>query len=62
VEDVQFSPHVGLSDHKAETACEPVGPPYPTAGDVLAKIGGVIAICLGLALVANLLITPPPGV
>jgi hypothetical protein len=35
-------------------------PLHPTPGEVLTKIAGVIAICLGLALLAHLLIAPPP--
>jgi hypothetical protein len=57
VEEVQFGPNAGLSDHSQEQQIRQ----FPTPGDVLAKIAGVIAICLGLALVAQLLIAPPPG-
>ncbi len=33
----------------------------PTPGEVLTQIGAVIAICLGLGLLAQLLIVAPPG-
>ena len=58
MEKVQFGPHAGLSDSTQEQEAHP----YPTPGELLAKVAGVIAICLGLALVAQLLIAPPPGV
>lgn len=61
MEEVHFSPHAGLSDNDADTRDTQHARPYPTPGDVFAKIAGVIAICLGLALVAQLLIPPPPG-
>lgn len=59
--EVQFGPHAGLADNDAETTNKRDPRPYPTPCDVLAKVAGVIAICLGLALVAQLLIPPPPG-
>ena len=58
MEKVQFGPHAGLSNNTYEQQANP----YPSPGEVLAKVAGVIAICLGLALVAQLLIAPPPGV
>ncbi len=58
MQKVQFGPHAGLSDNTQEQQVQP----GPTPGEVLTKIAGVIAICLGLALVAQLLIAPPPGV
>jgi hypothetical protein len=61
MEEVQFGPHIGLSDNDADVAREQRGRPYPTPGDALVRIAGVIAICLALALVAQLLIPPPPG-
>ncbi|HLY90455.1 MAG TPA: hypothetical protein VKQ27_15845 [Acetobacteraceae bacterium] len=61
MEEVQFGPRAGLSDNAADAAREQHTHPYPTPGGVLAKIAGVIAICLGLALLAQLLIPPPPG-
>jgi hypothetical protein len=61
VQEVQFGPHVELSGDAADTAREQQANPYPTPGAVLAKVAGVIAICLGLALLAQLLIPPPPG-
>jgi hypothetical protein len=57
VENIQFGPHAGLSDNAQEQRPRV----HPTAGEALAKIAGVIAICLGLALVAQLLLAPPPG-
>ncbi|HTI82352.1 MAG TPA: hypothetical protein VL614_18025 [Acetobacteraceae bacterium] len=60
-QEVQFGQHAGLSDDAADTAHERQANPYPTPGAVLAKIAGVIAICLGLALLVQLLIPPPPG-
>lgn len=61
MEKVQFSPHAGLSGNDAGTTNQQHTRPYPTPGDVLAKIAGVIAICLGLALAAQLLIPLPPS-
>ena len=61
MEEVRFGPHAGLSDNAADAAREQPGHPYPTPGGVLAKIAGVIAFCLSLALLAQLLIPPPPG-
>lgn len=61
MEERRFDPHAGLSDYDAGTTSKQSSPPYPTPGDVLAKIAGVIAICLGLALIAQLVIPPPPG-
>jgi hypothetical protein len=57
VEEVQFGPDAGLSDQSQKQERHQI----PTPGDVLARIACVIAICLGLALVAQLLIAPPPG-
>jgi hypothetical protein len=54
VEKVHFGTHAGVPDSESMREM------HPTPGEVLAKIAGVIAICLGLALLAHLLITPPP--
>ncbi len=57
MEEVRVGPHTGLSDNSQQQQARR----YPTPGEALAKIAIVIAICLGLALVAQLLIAPPPG-
>ena len=59
VKDVPFDLHAG--DTTADPTNRQYNHPYPTPGEVLAEIAGVIAICLGLALLAQLLIPPPPG-
>jgi hypothetical protein len=61
VEELQLGPHAGLSDNDADTPSKQHDRPYPTPGDVLAEIARVIAVCLGLALLAQLVIPPPPG-
>lgn len=62
MQEIQFGPHTSLSDHDADTTTKQRSRPYPTPGNVPAEIACIIAICLGLALVAQLLISPPPGV
>ena len=58
--DIQFGTHAGLPSDDAENKRETHEIRlHPTPGEVLAKIAGVIAICLGLALLAHLLIAPP---
>jgi hypothetical protein len=60
VNDIQFGTHAGLPSVDAQTMQETHEIRlHPTPGEVLAKIAGVIAICLGLALLAHLLIAPP---
>lgn len=59
MEKVQFGTHAGLPDSDSMRETHEI-PLYPTPGEVLAKISGVIAICLGLALLIHLLIAPPP--
>lgn len=61
MEELQFGPHAGLSDTDVDTTSKQHDRPYPTPGEVLAEIARVIAICLGLALLAQLVIPPPPG-
>jgi hypothetical protein len=62
VNDIQFGAHAGLPSNSAEaTRTTQDITLHPTPREVLAKIAGVIAICLGLALLAHLLITAPPG-
>ena len=59
MEKVHFGTHAGVPDSESMREMHEI-PLHPTPGEVLAKIAGVIAICLGLALLAHLLITPPP--
>lgn len=59
MDKVRFGTHVGLPDSESMRETHDI-PPYPTPGEVLAKVAGVIAICLGLMLLAHLLIAPPP--
>jgi hypothetical protein len=59
VDKVQFGTHAGLPDSDSMRETHEI-PLHPTPGELLTKIAGVIAICLGLALLAHLLIAPPP--
>lgn len=55
----QFGARARLPDSESMRETYEI-PLHPTPGEVLAKIAGAIAICLGLALLAHLLIAPLP--
>jgi hypothetical protein len=59
VDKVHFGTHAGVPDNASTRETYDI-PLHPTPGEILAKIAGVISICLGLALLARILITPPP--
>ncbi len=59
VDKVHFGTHAGVPDGDSTREMHEI-PLHPTPGEIWAKIAGVIAICLGLALLAKLLIAPPP--
>jgi hypothetical protein len=59
VDEVRFGTHAGLPDSGSMRETHEI-PLYPTPSEVLAKIAGVIAICLGLALLVHLLVAPLP--
>ena len=56
---VNFGTHAGVSDGDTMREVHDI-PLHPTPGEIWAKIAGVIAICLGLALLARMLIALPP--
>lgn len=61
VDDVRFGTHAGLPDSAAESMREPCDIKlHPTPGEAVAKIGGILAICLGLAILVHVLIAAPP--
>jgi hypothetical protein len=59
VDKVHFGTHAGVPDSESTREMHEI-PLQPTPGEILAKIAGVVAICLGLALLARMFIAPPP--
>ena len=57
VKDVRFGVHAGLSaEDEAGVGNEQEARTYPTPAEVFAQIGRVIAFCLGLAVLAHVIV------
>ena len=57
MKDVQFGTHAGLSaGDEGRVGDEQDARTYPTPAEIFAQIGRVIAFCLGLAVLAHVIV------